>query len=75
MLNEILELCIEKSIGNKEFYTIGEERVFYRFDYSVQYGVLEISKYTDISEDETQKRTVYFCDNELDQALEYMQNE
>lgn len=62
-LNEILELCIEKSKG----------RIFYTFEYCAGAKMLWINKYyTSEFED---KNIFKFFDTNVDQALEYMQNE
>ena len=61
-LNEILELCIEKS--NRDNY------MFYSFSYCSMYEQLTIEK---IHRDKSQVEL--FDVDFLDQALEYMQNE
>ena len=62
-LNEILELCIEKS----------DRDIFYRFDYRSNVKTLMIVKYND------KPRRILdvklFTESLINQALEYMQNE
>lgn len=64
MLNDILDLCVEKSNG----------RYFYEFKYSGLTRVLTISKWGSFGGN-IRVWTCYYYENELEVALKSMENE
>ncbi len=68
-LNEILELCIEKSVGD----------VFYSFAYNNLTNYIWVQKFNEknrmINFNSSDKNFFMVTTNEIDKALEYMQNE